>query len=72
MLSTPAMKPLATEGAAPITITKRIALSCRPKSTMAAGNQAIDGIVMRPVIIEPTAERSTRLLHDERTDQRSR
>ena len=59
MLSTPAMKPFATEGAAPITITNRIACSSSPKSTIAGGNHAIDGMVMSPVTIDPTPARRT-------------
>ncbi len=62
MLSTPAMRPLAIDGAAPITTTNRIAPSLSSNSTIASGNHAIDGMVCRPVIIEPTAERSTRLV----------
>ena len=45
-------------GAAPRTTTKRMAFSLSLNSRMASGNQAIDGMVCRPVIIEPTAERS--------------
>ena len=48
------------DGAAPITITKKIAVSLGWKSRIASGNQAIDGIVCRPVISEPMAARSTR------------
>src|SRR5262245_25958669 len=57
--STPEMSPLATAGAAPITTTKKMAPSDSLNSSSASGNQAIDGIVCRPVIIEPTAVRST-------------
>ena len=56
-MSTPLIKPLAIDGAAPSTTTNRIADSFSPNTTMDAGNQAIDGIVCRPVIIEPTPER---------------
>ena len=52
------MRPLAIDGAAPSTTTNVIAPSVSLKSRMASGNQAIDGIVCRPVIIEPTAERA--------------
>ena len=55
MWSTPAMRPLAIDGAAPRTTTNMIALSVSLNSRMASGNQAIDGIVCRPVISEPTA-----------------
>ena len=54
------MTPLAIDGAAPRITTNRIALSSA-KSRIASGNQAIDGIVCRPVIIEPMPARSTRL-----------
>ena len=57
MWSTPAMRPLAMAGAAPSTTTKMMAASLSLNSRMASGNQAIDGIVCRPVIIEPTAAR---------------
>ena len=50
---------MAIDGVAPSTTTKRIAPSLSWNSTIAAGNHAIDGIVWRPVIIEPTAARST-------------
>ena len=58
MWSTPAMRPLAIDGAAPMTTTNRIAASVSLKSRMASGNQAIDGMVCRPVMSEPTAVRS--------------
>ena len=57
MWSIPEINPLAIAGAAPSTITNRIALSFRPKSRMAKGNQAIDGMLWSPVMIEPTADR---------------
>src|SRR5690606_25796373 len=40
--------------------TKVIARSLSPNSKMASGNQAIDGIVCRPVINDPTADRTIR------------
>ena len=46
-------------GAAPNTTTKVMAVSLKWKSRMASGNQAIVGIVCRPVISEPIAARST-------------
>ena len=58
--STPLISPLAIDGAAPSTTTNVIAPSDSWNSTMASGNQAIDGIVCRPVISEPTAERAIR------------
>src|SRR4051794_31409730 len=54
----PLIRPFATDGAAPMTTTNRIALSLIWKSRMASGNHMIDGIVCRPVISEPTAARS--------------
>ena len=59
MWSTPEMSPLAMAGAAPNTTTNVMAVSLRWKSRMASGNQAIVGIVCRPVISEPMAARST-------------
>ena len=53
-------RPLAIDGAAPRMTTNMIACSLSLNSTMASGNQAIDGIVCRPVISEPTAARSER------------
>ncbi|CAB4775752.1 unannotated protein [freshwater metagenome] len=58
--SIPEIRPLATDGAAPSTTTKKIAASDFLKSRTARGNQAIEGIVCRPVISEPTALRTTR------------
>ena len=62
----PSSRPLATDGAAPSTITNRIAaspLDVSPppawKITIASGVHATDGIVCRPVIIEPIARRTT-------------
>jgi hypothetical protein len=49
------INPLAIDGAAPMTTTNVIAPSDSLNRTMARGNQAIDGIVCSPVIIEPTA-----------------
>ena len=46
------------EGAAPSTMTNRIAAVLVPNAMMANGNQAIDGMVCNAVIIEPTAARS--------------
>ena len=54
----PVISPLAIAGAAPRMTTKRIAPSSSWNSTMASGNQAIDGIVWMPVIIEPIARRT--------------
>ena len=42
------IRPLAIDGAAPRTTTKRIAASVSLNSRIASGNQAIDGIVCRP------------------------
>ena len=61
MWSEPVMSPLAIAGAAPRMITNMIADSESLKSTMASGNQAIEGMVCRPVISEPTALRRTRI-----------
>ena len=52
---------MAIDGAAPSTTTKRIACSVSWNSRIASGNQAIDGIVCRPVISEPMAIRRMRL-----------
>ena len=60
MLSIPTITPLATLGAAPRITTKKIARSLSPKSRMASGNHAMDGIVCSPVISEPIASRRTR------------
>ena len=54
----PVISPLAIAGAAPRMTTKRIAPSSSWNNTMASGNQAIDGIVWMPVIIEPIARRT--------------
>ena len=64
MWSTPAMTPLAIDGAAPRRTTNRIADSLRLNRTIASGNHVIEGMVWMPVIIEPTAVRST--LHPRR------
>ena len=61
MLSAPAIKPLAIAGAAPRTTTNRIADSVSLNRRMARGNHAIDGMVCRPVMSEPNAERRMRL-----------
>ena len=53
------MSPLAIDGAAPITTTKKMAPSLSWKSTSANGNQATEGMVWRPVIMDPMAARST-------------
>ena len=55
MWSTPWITPLATDGAAPSTTTNRIACSFRPKTRIASGNHAMDGMVCRPVISDATA-----------------
>ena len=59
MLSTPLMSPLAIDGAAPITTTKKMAPSLSLKRRSASGNQATDGMVCKPVIMDPIAARST-------------
>ena len=59
MWSTPVIRPLAIDGAAPSTTTNVIACSDSWNRRMASGNQAIDGIVCSPVIIEPTADAET-------------
>src|SRR5499433_472189 len=46
------------EGAAPSTMTNRMALVVAPNRMIANGNQAIDGIVCSAVISEPVAARS--------------
>jgi len=61
MWSMPLMRPFAIDGAAPSTTTKKIAPSSSLNSRIASGNQATEGIVCNPVIIEPIADRSTRL-----------
>ena len=58
--STPWIRPLAIDGAAPSTITNMIAASLSLKSRMASGNQATEGMVWSPVISDPTAARRTR------------
>ncbi len=57
MLSTPLMSPLAIDGAAPITTTKKIAPSLSLKMMIASGYHATDGMVCSPVIIDPIAAR---------------
>ena len=59
MLSLPAMRPLAMDGAAPMTTTNMIACSESWNSRIARGNQAIDGMVWMPVMRDPKATRST-------------
>src|SRR6516225_9873797 len=59
-LSMPSMMPLAIDGAAPRTTTNRIAFELRLNSTIASGYHATDGIVCKPVIIEPTPARKMR------------
>ncbi len=59
MWSTPLISPLAIEGAAPSTTTKKIAVSLNWKSRIASGNQTIEGMVWRAAIIEPIARRSS-------------
>ena len=51
--------PEATDGAAPMMTTKRMADSLRPNRTRAIGYQSTEGIVCRPVISEATPVRST-------------
>jgi hypothetical protein len=60
MWSIPLMSPLAIDGAAPSTTTKKIAPSSSLNSRIASGNHATEGMVCSPVIIEPMADRSTR------------
>ena len=57
MWSTPWIRPLAIDGAAPSTMTNVIASSVSLNSRMASGNQAIEGMVWRPMISEPTPDR---------------
>ena len=64
----PLMRPLAIDGAAPSTTTKKIAPSVSWNSRIASGNHAIDGIVWRPVIIEPIAGPEDAVASDERTE----
>ncbi len=64
----PVISPLAIAGAAPRMTTKRIAPSSSWNSAMASGNQAIDGIVWMPVIIEPIARRTIFELDTAKTD----
>ena len=68
MWSMPPIRPLAIDGAAPSTTTNMIAPSVSLNSRIASGNQAIDGMVCRPVISEPTADRSTRDCGHQRAD----
>ena len=56
-MSVPEIRPLAIAGAAPIRMTNRIACSDSLNSRIAKGNQAMDGMVCSPVIIEPIALR---------------
>ena len=58
----PAIRPLAIDGAAPRTMTNKMAEVEIPNKMMANGNQAIDGIVCNPVISDPTAARNGRIL----------
>ena len=60
MWSIPWMSPFAIAGAAPSTTTNVIASSLSLKRRIARGNQAIDGMVWRPVMSDPIAERITR------------
>ncbi len=53
------MSPLAIDGAAPSTTTNVIASSVSLNSSTASGNHAIEGMVWRPMISEPVAERMT-------------
>ena len=57
--SMPSMMPLAIDGAAPITTTNMITPWPSWNRMIASGTHATDGIVCRPVIIEPIAARST-------------
>ncbi len=52
------ISPFAIDGAAPSTITNKMADSVVPNKMIAKGNHAIDGIVCRPLMIEPVAARS--------------
>ena len=61
MLSMPEMTPLAMAGTEPMTITKKMACSLSWNSATASGIQAVDGIVCRPVMSEPMADRTTLL-----------
>src|SRR6266540_849619 len=60
MWSIPLMSPFAIDGAAPRITTNVIAPSVSLNSRIASGNHAIEGIVWRPVIMDPTAARNTR------------
>ncbi len=51
-------------------MTNKIAAVLRPNSMIANGNQAIDGIVCSPVMIEPTAARSGGILRHQDADDR--
>ena len=57
MWSTPWIRPFAIDGAAPSTMTKVIASSVSLNRRMASGNHAIEGMVWRPMISEPTPDR---------------
>ena len=72
MWSTPWMNPLAIDGAAPSTTTNVIASSVSLNSSTASGNHAIEGMVWRPMISEPTAERMTANARHEHADRRRR
>ena len=52
------ISPLAIDGAAPRMTTNRMAGSFSPNRMIANGAHATDGMVVRPVMIEPTAARS--------------
>ena len=67
----PLIRPLAIDGAAPSTTTNRIAPSVSWNSRIASGNHAIDGIVCRPVIIEPIAGAQDADPRDDRADDRA-
>ena len=53
---------MAIDGAAPRTMTNKMAVVESPNKMMANGNQAIDGIVCSPVISDPIAARNGRIL----------
>ncbi len=52
------IRPFAIDGAAPSTITNKMADCVVPNKMIANGNQAIDGIVWSPLMIDPVAARS--------------
>ena len=75
--STPAIRPLAIDGAAVMMTMNKMAGVLLPNRMIANGIQTTDGIVCRPVIIEPTAARTggtraTTQAHQGPDDERQR